>query len=123
MLSQRDLDVRRRAGRADLEASDAHLELAQLGLRLLYYGANGAQVLQDQVLRFVGHAKSIAGQPSVGHSPIASESRMSADAHDPVGIYFGTTSGEVWGSRDEGARWKCLARNLPHIYAVEAAYF
>jgi len=42
MLSQRDLDVRQRAGRADLEASDAHLELAQLGLRLLYYGANGA---------------------------------------------------------------------------------
>ena len=22
-----------------------------------------------------------------------------ADAHDPVGIYFGTTSGESWGSR------------------------
>jgi hypothetical protein len=48
---------------------------------------------------------------------------MSVDAHDPVGVYFGTTSGEVWGSRNEGARWKCLARNLPHIYAIEAAYF
>jgi photosystem II stability/assembly factor-like uncharacterized protein len=48
---------------------------------------------------------------------------MTADAHDPVGIYFGTTGGEVWGSRDEGGRWKCLARQLPHIYAIEAAYF
>ena len=46
---------------------------------------------------------------------------MSADAHDPVGLYFGTTSGEVWGSADEGNRWQCIARNLPEIYAVEAA--
>jgi photosystem II stability/assembly factor-like uncharacterized protein len=46
---------------------------------------------------------------------------MSADAHEPVGLYLGTTSGEVWSSRDEGRRWSCLARNLPEIYAVEAA--
>jgi len=45
---------------------------------------------------------------------------MSADAHDPVGIYFGTTSGEVWASPNEGEKWNCIARNLPHIYAVEA---
>ncbi len=46
---------------------------------------------------------------------------MSADARDPVGLYFGTTSGELWASRDEGARWTCIARHLPEIYAVEAA--
>jgi hypothetical protein len=46
---------------------------------------------------------------------------MSADAHDPIGLYFGTTSGELWGSRDEGRKWSCIARNLPEIYAVEAA--
>jgi len=46
---------------------------------------------------------------------------MSADARDPVGLYFGTTSGELWMSRDEGARWSCIARHLPEIYAVEAA--
>ena len=45
---------------------------------------------------------------------------MSADAHDPVGIYFGTTAGELWASADEGAQWTCIARHLPHIYAVEA---
>ena len=27
---------------------------------------------------------------------------MTADAQDPVGLYFGTTSGELWMSRDEG---------------------
>ena len=46
---------------------------------------------------------------------------MTADARDPVGLYFGTTSGELWTSRDEGQRWRCIARHLPEIYAVEAA--
>jgi len=46
---------------------------------------------------------------------------MTADAHDPVGLYFGTTSGELWMSRDEGQRWVCIARNLPEIYSVEVA--
>jgi len=34
-------------------------------------------------------------------------------------VYFGTTSGELWGSMDEGGRWQCLAAHLPEIYAVE----
>lgn len=46
---------------------------------------------------------------------------MSADAREPVGLYFGTTSGELWASRDEGRRWGCIAQHLPEIYAVEAA--
>jgi photosystem II stability/assembly factor-like uncharacterized protein len=46
---------------------------------------------------------------------------MTADAHDPVGVYFGTTCGEIWGSTNEGEKWTCLARHLPHVYAVEAA--
>ena len=46
---------------------------------------------------------------------------MCADGRDPVGLYFGTTSGEVWMSRDEGKRWGCVVRHLPEIYAVEAA--
>jgi photosystem II stability/assembly factor-like uncharacterized protein len=46
---------------------------------------------------------------------------MTADAHEPLGIYFGTTSGEVWASTNEGAEWSCIARHLPQIYAVESA--
>jgi len=46
---------------------------------------------------------------------------MCADAGDPVSLYFGTTSGELWMSRDEGKGWTCIARHLPEIYAVEAA--
>ena len=46
---------------------------------------------------------------------------MSADLADPVGLYFGTTSGELWASRDEGRNWQPIARHLPEIYAVETA--
>jgi hypothetical protein len=46
---------------------------------------------------------------------------MTADVADPVGLYLGTTSGELWMSRDEGRRWGCIAQHLPEIYAVEAA--
>ena len=46
---------------------------------------------------------------------------MCADAGTPVGLYFGNTQGEVWASRDEGAKWTCIARGLPEIYAVEVA--
>ena len=48
---------------------------------------------------------------------------MTRDGHKPLGLYLGTTQGEIWGSRNEGARWSCLARHLPEIYSVEAATF
>lgn len=44
---------------------------------------------------------------------------MTADRCDPVGLYFGTTSGELWLGRDEGQHWHSVARHLPEIYAVE----
>jgi hypothetical protein len=44
---------------------------------------------------------------------------MAADAGEPVGLYVGTTSGELWASRDEGRRFSLIARHLPEIYAVE----
>lgn len=46
---------------------------------------------------------------------------MCADAHDPVGLYFGTTTGALFGSRNQGEKWSVLAQHLPQIYAVEAA--
>ncbi|HKQ09797.1 MAG TPA: hypothetical protein VJS85_01295 [Rhizomicrobium sp.] len=46
---------------------------------------------------------------------------FAADQGAPVGLYFGTTSGELWASRNEGKAWNCIARHLPEIYAVETA--
>jgi len=44
---------------------------------------------------------------------------MTADHNDPVGLYVGTTGGDLWSSRDEGRQWACIARHLPEIYALE----
>ena len=46
---------------------------------------------------------------------------MTVDTLDPVGVYFGTTGGELWGSFDQGERWQSLRLHLPEIYALEAA--
>ncbi len=46
---------------------------------------------------------------------------MAADSRNPVGLYFGTTSGELWMSGNEGKKWSAIAQHLPEIYAVETA--
>ncbi len=46
---------------------------------------------------------------------------MTTDTEDPVGVYFGTTGGEVWASADEAASWKPVASHLPEILSVEYA--
>jgi photosystem II stability/assembly factor-like uncharacterized protein len=46
---------------------------------------------------------------------------MTVDAQSAPALYLGTTSGELWIGRDEGARWSNIARHLPEIYAVEVA--
>ena len=48
---------------------------------------------------------------------------MAADGGKPVGLYVGTTGGELWASRSEGRSWSCVARHLPEIYAVETGAF
>ncbi len=45
---------------------------------------------------------------------------MAVDRMDPVGVYFGTSTGKVYGSTDEGRTWGLVAENLPRIFSVEA---
>lgn len=44
---------------------------------------------------------------------------MRADANDPAGIYTGTTTGQIYASRDDGNSWKLLADHLPQVQCVE----
>ena len=48
---------------------------------------------------------------------------MSGDSCDPAGIYFGTNSGSVFASFNEGDNWHEIARHLPTILSVEALEF
>jgi len=44
---------------------------------------------------------------------------MAVDQLDPVGVFFGTSTGQVYGSADEGRTWSKVADNLPPIWSVE----
>jgi hypothetical protein len=44
---------------------------------------------------------------------------MAVDALDPCGIYFGTTSGEIYASADEGDTWVPIVEHLPRVLSVE----
>jgi hypothetical protein len=46
---------------------------------------------------------------------------MAVDRLDPVGVYFGTSTGQLYASTDEGVSWSLIADNLPAIWSVEAA--
>ncbi len=44
-----------------------------------------------------------------------------SDGGDPLGLYFGATSGEVFGSADGGASWSTIARRLAPVLAVRVS--
>lgn len=44
---------------------------------------------------------------------------MAGDALEPAGVYFGTNTGSVFASRDEGQSWSEVARHLPTVLSVE----
>ena len=44
---------------------------------------------------------------------------MAIDAHDVPGLYFGTSTGQVFASADEGDSWSEIAGYLPGISSVE----
>lgn len=48
---------------------------------------------------------------------------MTCDARDPAGVYFGTNSGSVFASLDEGDNWQEIARHLPTVLSVGSVDF
>ena len=46
---------------------------------------------------------------------------LAADSLDPAGIYFGTRSGKLYGSADEGKSWQLIMEGLPAVVCVKAA--
>jgi photosystem II stability/assembly factor-like uncharacterized protein len=46
---------------------------------------------------------------------------MTIDSHDTPGVYFGTSTGQVFASADEGESWSEIASYLPSISSVDVA--
>ncbi len=61
------------------------------------------------------------GLPQSGAYETVLRDAMSPDTLDPAGLYFGTRSGKLYGSKDEGKSWKKIVEGLPQIVCVKAA--
>jgi hypothetical protein len=94
-----------------MDGSDVWPRVSPRGRPAVYRSTNGGRSWQRQA----------TGLPAGQAWWTVKRQAMTADQMSQVGVYFGTTSGELWGSRDEGRNWRCLVRHLPHIYAVEVA--
>jgi serine/threonine protein kinase len=46
---------------------------------------------------------------------------MIADSFDPVGIYFGTRSGQIFSSLDEGRTWQKILEGMPSVVCLRSA--
>lgn len=47
---------------------------------------------------------------------------MAGDTEDPAGIFFGTNSGSIFASHDNGDSWSEIARHLPTVLGVEVVH-
>jgi len=61
------------------------------------------------------------GLPSEPYYPAVLRDAMCVDDGSPAGVYFGTRSGEVYASPDEGDSWSLVAAHLPDVLCVRAA--
>lgn len=62
---------------------------------------------------------SRTGLPQSGCFFTVLRQAMAVDRATPAGVYFGTNSGSVFASLDEGDTWSEIARHLPTILSVE----
>ena len=59
--------------------------------------------------------------PYVGVVTTLREAFDSNGEGDGLELYFGATSGDVFGSADAGGTWTSVAEHLPPVYSVRAA--
>ncbi len=61
-----------------------------------------------------------AGLPREGAYLTVLRQAFCHDGGEPLGLYFGAESGDVFGSADGGATWWTAASHLPPVYSVRA---
>ena len=84
------------------------------GGRLRVYRTRNAGISWEPLMR---------GLPQKGAYETILRDAMTSDSLEPAGIYFGTRSGNLYGSNDEGRTWKKILDGLPAVLCVRAASF
>lgn len=80
--------------------------------RLRVYRTRNAGVSWEPLVR---------GLPQKGAYETVLRDAMATDSLEPTGIYFGTRSGQVFGSRDEGRSWQRIIDGLPSVSCIRCA--
>jgi photosystem II stability/assembly factor-like uncharacterized protein len=83
--------------------------------------ANGAFEVYRSTNRGSTWKKMTKGLPKKPSFLHVHRQGMTHDELKPFGLYVGTTSGQIFWSRDNGASWRLLAENLPAIYSLSAS--
>lgn len=65
--------------------------------------------------------RSTKGLPGPGAYLGVLREGSAVDSEDPLGVYVGTNTGQLFASRDEGESWKMMADFLPPILSVTAS--
>jgi photosystem II stability/assembly factor-like uncharacterized protein len=61
------------------------------------------------------------GLPQGNSYDVVLRHALTVDALDPAGVYFGTTAGTLYGSRDAGESWHALPLIAPRIVCLAAS--
>jgi hypothetical protein len=61
-----------------------------------------------------------SGLPQEGAYETVLRDALATDRLESVGVYFGTRSGKVFGSSDEGDSWTEIVDGLPPVISVKA---
>jgi photosystem II stability/assembly factor-like uncharacterized protein len=64
--------------------------------------------------------KLSAGLPQEVHNCVLRDAMATDPLDDATGVYFGTTTGEVYGTIDEGESWSTLSKNLGRIQGISS---
>ena len=64
--------------------------------------------------------KLTRGLPQKGAWFTVLRDALRTDTNDPAGVYVGTTTGQLYASRDDGDSWALIADHLPQVQSVEA---
>jgi len=59
------------------------------------------------------------GLPQKGAYETVLRDAMTTDSLDPMGLYFGTRNGVLYGSTDEGKSWAKILEGLPAVVCVK----
>lgn len=80
--------------------------------RLRVYRSRNAGASWEQLMR---------GLPQKGAYETVLRDALITDTLDPVGLYFGTRSGQIFASRDEGRSWDKIVEGFPSIVCLRTA--